>query len=38
MSKRNHDPQKTQKKFAAVIALVLCGSLVLSLMAGLLAY
>lgn len=38
MSKKNHDPQKMQKKFAAVIALVLCGSLVLSLVAGLLIY
>lgn len=38
-SKRKHwDAQKAQKRFAAVIAVVLCLSLVLSLVAGLLAY
>ena len=36
--KKYRDPQKFQKHFAAVVAIVLCLALVLSLVAGLLAY
>ena len=36
--KKRMDRQKLQKRFAAVVAIVLCLSLVLSLVAGLLTY
>ena len=41
MSKKNKsggDPYKFRKRFAAVVAVILCLSLVLSLVAGLLVY
>lgn len=37
-NKKYRDPQKFQKRMAAVIAVVLCLALVLSIVAGLLAY
>lgn len=36
--KKYRDPQKFQKRFAAVVAIVLCLALVLSLVEGLLIY
>ena len=36
--KSGGDPYKFQKRFAAVVAVVLCLALILSLVAGLLAY
>ena len=38
MSRKHYDPQKFQKRFAAVVAIVVCLSLILSLVAGLLVY